>query len=100
MKNYFKPDGTMSLMQGNMVGCTIECGSDEYGRWVYSKLATKDERVITVITAYQPCKVSKKHGNTTYHQGVVQLQQAGQHLHPRDAFIQSLLQCLYMCYDK
>eukprot|EP00957_Ditylum_brightwellii_P114221 8708201-Ditylum_brightwellii.AAC.1 len=51
-----------------MVGCVIKSGSDEYGRWVYSKLVAKDEGVITVITAYQPCKVSKKHGNTTYHQ--------------------------------
>eukprot|EP00957_Ditylum_brightwellii_P003267 248462-Ditylum_brightwellii.AAC.1 len=64
-------------MQGDMVGHTIECGSDEYGRWVHSKLIAKDEIVITVITAYQPCKVCKKHANTTYHQQVAQLQQAG-----------------------
>eukprot|EP00957_Ditylum_brightwellii_P126416 9636703-Ditylum_brightwellii.AAC.1 len=59
VKNYFKPGGTMSLIQGNMVGCIIESSSDEYGQWVYSKLAAKDERVIMVITVYQPSKVSK-----------------------------------------
>eukprot|EP00957_Ditylum_brightwellii_P178585 13603550-Ditylum_brightwellii.AAC.1 len=100
MKNCFKPGGTVSLMQGDMVGCTIECGSNEYGRWVYSKLAAKDERVITVIVAYQPCKVSKKHGNTTYHQQVATLQQEGRRLCPRDVFIQDLLQFLHMCHDK
>eukprot|EP00957_Ditylum_brightwellii_P041724 3159947-Ditylum_brightwellii.AAC.1 len=76
VRNYFKPGGTMSLIQGNMVGHVIESGSNECGRWVYSKLAAKDERVSMVITVNQPCKVTKKHSNTTYHQQVVQLQQA------------------------
>eukprot|EP00957_Ditylum_brightwellii_P190511 14501359-Ditylum_brightwellii.AAC.1 len=55
-RNYFKPGVMMSLIQGDMVGRVIKSGSDEYGRWVYSKLAAKDKRVIAVITAYQPCK--------------------------------------------
>eukprot|EP00957_Ditylum_brightwellii_P026262 1986676-Ditylum_brightwellii.AAC.1 len=59
VRNYLKPGGMMSLIQGNLVGCVIESGSNEYVRWVYSKLAAKDERVIMAITAYQPCKVSK-----------------------------------------
>eukprot|EP00957_Ditylum_brightwellii_P138530 10559489-Ditylum_brightwellii.AAC.1 len=36
---------------------------------------------------YQPCKVSKKQGITTYHQQVAMLQQDGQQLTPREAFI-------------
>eukprot|EP00957_Ditylum_brightwellii_P042816 3241438-Ditylum_brightwellii.AAC.1 len=59
VRNYFKPGGTMSLIQDNMVGHVIKSGSNEYGRWVYIKLAAKDKRVIMVITVYQPCKVSK-----------------------------------------
>eukprot|EP00957_Ditylum_brightwellii_P094774 7217274-Ditylum_brightwellii.AAC.1 len=31
VKNYFKPGGMMSLIQGNMVGHVIKSGSDEYG---------------------------------------------------------------------
>eukprot|EP00957_Ditylum_brightwellii_P083730 6363987-Ditylum_brightwellii.AAC.1 len=92
VRNYFKPGGMMSSIQGDMVGGVIKSGSDEYGRWVYSKLAAKDKRVILVITAYQPCKASKKHGNTTYHQQLVQLQQAYQHICPRKAFMIDLLQ--------
>eukprot|EP00957_Ditylum_brightwellii_P132466 10101794-Ditylum_brightwellii.AAC.1 len=68
VRNYFKPGGMMSLIQSDMVGSVIKSGSNEHGRWVYSKLAAKDKRVITVIMTYQPCKGSKKHGNTTYHQ--------------------------------
>eukprot|EP00957_Ditylum_brightwellii_P174020 13249301-Ditylum_brightwellii.AAC.1 len=30
-KNYFKPGGTISLIQGIMVDCIIESGSNEYG---------------------------------------------------------------------
>eukprot|EP00957_Ditylum_brightwellii_P066917 5078772-Ditylum_brightwellii.AAC.1 len=63
VRNYFKPGGTMILIQVDIVGHVIESGSNEYGRWVYSKLAAKDKRVFTAITAYKQCKVSKKHGN-------------------------------------
>eukprot|EP00957_Ditylum_brightwellii_P145102 11051705-Ditylum_brightwellii.AAC.1 len=46
VRNYFKPGGMMSLIQGKMVGHVIKSGSNEYCRWVYSKLAAKDKRVI------------------------------------------------------
>eukprot|EP00957_Ditylum_brightwellii_P185360 14114199-Ditylum_brightwellii.AAC.1 len=56
VQNHFKPGGTMSMIQGDMVGCIIDTGGDEYGQWVYSKLAAKNEQLITVVTVYQPCK--------------------------------------------
>eukprot|EP00957_Ditylum_brightwellii_P195518 14897597-Ditylum_brightwellii.AAC.1 len=52
VKHFFKPGGTMSITQGDIVGRIFESGSDEYGRWVYTKFAASDERVVTVITAY------------------------------------------------
>eukprot|EP00957_Ditylum_brightwellii_P151673 11550577-Ditylum_brightwellii.AAC.1 len=75
----------MSITQGDIVGRIIESSSDEYGQWVYTKFTTSDECVVTVITAYQPCKVSKKHSMTTYHQQVAQLQQEGRKICPRKA---------------
>eukprot|EP00957_Ditylum_brightwellii_P088060 6708329-Ditylum_brightwellii.AAC.1 len=65
----------MSITQGDVVGRIIDSGSDKYGQWVYTKFAARDECVVTVITAYQFCKVSKKHVTTTYNKQVVQLQQ-------------------------
>eukprot|EP00957_Ditylum_brightwellii_P010919 827233-Ditylum_brightwellii.AAC.1 len=67
----------MSITQGDAVGRIIDSRSDEYGQWVYTKFTARDKRAVMVTIAYQPCKVSKKHGTTTYHQQVVQLQQAG-----------------------
>eukprot|EP00957_Ditylum_brightwellii_P047452 3604243-Ditylum_brightwellii.AAC.1 len=39
-----------------------------------------------VITAYQPCKVTKKQGMTTHHQQVALLQQDGHRISPREEF--------------
>ena len=75
------------MTQGNLTGYIVAKGADKYGRWVYTKFAAKNNTVITVITAYQPCKVSKKQGITTYHQQVAMLQQDGRQLTPREAFI-------------
>eukprot|EP00957_Ditylum_brightwellii_P068430 5195688-Ditylum_brightwellii.AAC.1 len=63
----------MNIVQGDIVGQIIESGQDKIGRWVYTKLAAKN----TNITAYPPCKVSKKNGIMTYHQQIAMLQQAG-----------------------
>eukprot|EP00957_Ditylum_brightwellii_P128852 9829427-Ditylum_brightwellii.AAC.1 len=72
VKHFFKSGGTMSITQGDIVSMIIESGSDEHGRLVYTKFASSDEYVVMVITAYQPCKVSKKRGMTTLQQEVVQ----------------------------
>eukprot|EP00957_Ditylum_brightwellii_P165445 12595936-Ditylum_brightwellii.AAC.1 len=44
VQNYFKPGGTMSLIQGDMVGHIIGTSGNDYGQWVYSKLAAKNEQ--------------------------------------------------------
>eukprot|EP00957_Ditylum_brightwellii_P026793 2026528-Ditylum_brightwellii.AAC.2 len=66
--NDYKPGGTMNILQGDVVGWIVESGQDEMGQWVYIKLATKNDKIVTIITVYQPCKVSKRNGITSYHQ--------------------------------
>eukprot|EP00957_Ditylum_brightwellii_P184195 14029905-Ditylum_brightwellii.AAC.1 len=97
VQNYFELEGTMSLIQRDMVGCIIDTGDDDYGQWVYSKLAAKNKQVITVVMAYQLCKISKKNGNTTYHQQVAQLQQNDCRMYPRKAFMLDLQDFLRKC---
>eukprot|EP00957_Ditylum_brightwellii_P185241 14105823-Ditylum_brightwellii.AAC.1 len=75
--NDYKPGSTMNIVQGDLVGQIIESGQDEMGQWVYTKLAAKNDKIITIIMAYQPCKVSKKNGIMGYHQQITMSQQAG-----------------------
>ena len=82
------------MTQGNLTGCILAKGANKYGRWVYTKLAAKNNTVITIITAYQPCKVSKKQGITTYHQQVSMLQQDGCQLTPGEIFITDITKWL------
>jgi hypothetical protein len=82
------------MTQGDLTGRIVAKGADKYGRWVYTKFAAKNNTVITVLTAYQPCKILKKQGITTYHQQVVMLQQDGRQLTPREAFIIDLTKWL------
>eukprot|EP00957_Ditylum_brightwellii_P151264 11518328-Ditylum_brightwellii.AAC.1 len=58
------------------IGWIIESGQDDMGWWVYVKFAARNNVIVTIITAYQPCKVSKKNGTMAYHQQVAMLQQA------------------------
>ena len=87
VKEFYKPGGTISMTQGNLTGQIIAKGADKYRCWVYTKFAAKNNTVIIAITAYQPCKVSKKQGIMTYYQQVAMLQQDGHQLTPREAFI-------------
>eukprot|EP00957_Ditylum_brightwellii_P203608 15335419-Ditylum_brightwellii.AAC.1 len=66
-------------------------GRDPMGRWVYIKYATTNERVVTVITAYQACESSSNTGTMTYHQQVVILKKQNRTEDPRKAFIKDLL---------
>eukprot|EP00957_Ditylum_brightwellii_P134909 10285943-Ditylum_brightwellii.AAC.1 len=60
-------------------------------RWVYAKYAAKNDRIVTVATAYQACKSSSKTGTTTYHQQVIMLKQQSRTEYPRKAFMIDLL---------
>eukprot|EP00957_Ditylum_brightwellii_P061353 4656694-Ditylum_brightwellii.AAC.2 len=55
--NDYKPGGTMNIVQGDIVGQMIESGQDKIGWWVYTKLAAKNNMIITIIMAYQLCKI-------------------------------------------
>eukprot|EP00957_Ditylum_brightwellii_P077472 5886871-Ditylum_brightwellii.AAC.1 len=91
VQNFYKPGGLMSLAQGNIIGWKIMDGSDPLGQWVYTKYATKGEKIVTVVAAYQPCKSSKLTGTTTYHQQIALLKQQHQNVEPRKAFLTDLL---------
>eukprot|EP00957_Ditylum_brightwellii_P088073 6709259-Ditylum_brightwellii.AAC.1 len=67
----------MNTVQGNLVGRIVESGQDDMGQRVYVKLAARNNSNVTIITAYQPYKVSKKTDTMAYHQQVAMLQQAG-----------------------
>eukprot|EP00957_Ditylum_brightwellii_P167670 12764411-Ditylum_brightwellii.AAC.1 len=68
MENFYKPGSVLNICQGNFLTQKIIEGKDHMGCWVYSEFAASDNRVIAVVTAYQPCKPSKMMGTTMYHQ--------------------------------
>ena len=58
----------MCVSQGNINARKIEQGGDKFGRWSYMKLSAPHAQVITIVTAYKPCKVMSATGTTAYHQ--------------------------------
>ena len=54
-ENNFKPGGTLIVTQGNCKGRVIKSGSNPLGRWTYQTLSGKDQRNITIVSAYQVC---------------------------------------------
>eukprot|EP00957_Ditylum_brightwellii_P170911 13008570-Ditylum_brightwellii.AAC.1 len=75
-------------------------GRDSMGRWVCSKYAAKNDRIVTVVTVYQACKPSSKTGIMTYHQQVIVLKQQNRTEDPRKAFMTDLLKWLKRGHDK
>eukprot|EP00957_Ditylum_brightwellii_P011393 861322-Ditylum_brightwellii.AAC.1 len=55
--NDYNPGSIMNIVQGDVVGQIIEGSQDEIGRWVHTRLTAKNDKIITIITAYQPCKI-------------------------------------------
>jgi hypothetical protein len=53
----YKPGGTLLLARGNSVARIIEGGDDDMGRWSFIRMAARGNRVVSIITAYQPCDV-------------------------------------------
>eukprot|EP00957_Ditylum_brightwellii_P139802 10652678-Ditylum_brightwellii.AAC.1 len=76
-ENFYKSGGVMSILQGDIL--------------------TKDNVVITVVTAYQPYQPSSSTGTTTYHQQVVMSQQQKWNIDPCTAFLTDLTQWLKEC---
>eukprot|EP00957_Ditylum_brightwellii_P056056 4248196-Ditylum_brightwellii.AAC.1 len=50
-QNFYKLGGVMSLTQGDIVGRKIMERSKSMGKWVYTEYATKDDEIITIVTA-------------------------------------------------
>eukprot|EP00957_Ditylum_brightwellii_P052825 4004614-Ditylum_brightwellii.AAC.1 len=75
VQNFYKSEGVMSISQGGIAGRRIMEGRNSMGRWLYTTHATKNDMIVTVVTAYQTCKSSSKTGTITYHQQVVMLKQ-------------------------
>eukprot|EP00957_Ditylum_brightwellii_P145540 11081901-Ditylum_brightwellii.AAC.1 len=98
--NEYKLGDTMNIVQGDVVGQIIESGQDEMSWWDYTKLEAKNDKIITIITAYQLCKVSKKNDIIAYHQQITILQQAGRSITSRNAFVQDLLKWMETGHQK
>jgi hypothetical protein len=77
-EKFYKPGGTMIMAQGDLVGRITERGSDSMGRWSWIKLVGKNQRLVTLISAYQVCaRPTNRTGITAYHQQQSILRQRG-----------------------
>ena len=94
-KNDFKPGGCAIISINNISGRVITTGDDLLGRWCYQTLGCKNNRKLTIISAYQVCQQEIKEGNrikslTATVQQISMLRQQGRDITPRQAFIQDL----------
>jgi hypothetical protein len=100
-EKFYKPGGTMIMAQGDIVGRIKERGSDPLGRWTWIKLVGKDQKLITLISAYQVCaKPTNRSGTTAYHQQESLLRQRGikkAKAKPRKYFYRDLNEFIRLC---
>ena len=89
----------MILAQGDVVGRKNEKGSDSLGRWTWIKLVGCNQKIITLISAYQVCvRPTKKTGTTAYHQQESLLRQKGaRKAKPRKFFHRDLNEFVRLC---
>jgi hypothetical protein len=89
---FYKPGGTLLLAQGDMISHIKEKGSNTLGRWTWMKLVGKNQKLITVISAYQVCiRPTHRTGTTAYHQQQSLLRQKGaKKANPRKYFHRDL----------
>jgi hypothetical protein len=52
---FYKPSGTLLLANGDLIGRIKDKGSDYMGWWSWMKFVGKNQRLITIILAYQVC---------------------------------------------
>ena len=101
-KNLYKPGGTLLMAQGDLVGRIKERGSDSLGRWSWMTMVGKNQRMITIISAYQVCaRSSKRTGTTAYHQQESILRTRGiKKAKPRKYFYRDLNEFIRICKTK
>lgn len=87
------------MAQGDIVGCIKARGSDSLGRWSWVRLVDKNQKLITVISAYQVCSRPTHHsGTTAYHQQESLLRQKRiKKAKPRKYFQRDLSEFVWLC---
>ena len=91
-KTPFKMGGTVTGVNGCWSGRVERSGSDVLGRWSYTSLRTKKNKLINIITTYLPGKATSTRGESTiYSQMELDLLQSKkQLLDPRKEILNSL----------
>jgi hypothetical protein len=65
----YKPGGTMTIANGDIVGRITNQFSDPLGRWTTITMACRNNKLIHLITAYQVCpRPTHRTGTTAFHQ--------------------------------
>jgi hypothetical protein len=96
---FYKPGGTLIMAQGDLVGRIKDRGSDSLGRWSWMTMVGKNQRLVTVISAYQVCiRPTNRTGTTAYHQQESLLRQKGiKKAKPRKYFQHDLDEFICLC---
>eukprot|EP00957_Ditylum_brightwellii_P106055 8089522-Ditylum_brightwellii.AAC.1 len=65
LAQYYQQGGTCIGITNRLTGRIInsDCNPSGLGKWSYIKLARKDQRQVTIVTAYQPCHQSNPDNN-------------------------------------
>jgi exonuclease III len=72
-----KMGGTMSILAGRWAGRKDSIGQDSKGRWSSITLTGKQNRNITLITAYHVCQQKGGEGGTVFHQQQLDFEEEG-----------------------
>ena len=94
-ENEYKPGGTLMISQGKVKGRFMESGSDSMGRWCYQTFLCKENKQLTIVSAYQTCTQKVKVNNkvttlTATAQQTSELRQQGRDETLRQAFVKDL----------
>eukprot|EP00957_Ditylum_brightwellii_P098190 7481378-Ditylum_brightwellii.AAC.1 len=76
-----------------MVGRIIQTGGDNsrLGRWSYVQIAGRDQKKVTIVTAYHPCKQTNPGDSTvTAQQRQLLRQQGKKHPQPRTQWLHNI----------
>eukprot|EP00957_Ditylum_brightwellii_P178589 13603828-Ditylum_brightwellii.AAC.1 len=89
----YQQGGTCTAITRKMIGRIIKSDTDSsgLGRWSYVQIAGQDQRKLTTITAYRPCKQNKlDDGTVTSQQKRLLRQQGIDQPKPRTAWTKDL----------
>ena len=112
-KSIYKPGGSITISTQNIASTIINTGEDEEGleRWSYVTYGGKNQKRVTIISAYLPCVSNDNQGVSTAHsqQWNILEERQQEYENTRDkmikdliAFIHSLSPCsqeIIVCID-